>query len=66
MEAALSSMIVVSVHTASSAVKGSPSLKVTSSRRANVQVRPSSEDSQDSARAGAGSLVSASTVTSGS
>jgi hypothetical protein len=40
----------------SAAVNGSPSDHVTPSRILNVQVRPSSELSQDSASAGAGDM----------
>lgn len=43
-------------HTASP-LNGSPSWKVTPSFSWNVWVRPSSEDSQDSASSGAGSAV---------
>ena len=50
-------MMRLKVKSTSWAVKGSPSCHRTSCRRWKVQVRPSSEDSQDSARAGSTSLV---------
>ena len=51
-------MIRLKVKSTSRAVKGSPSCHVTSSRRWNVHVKPSSERSQDSASRGSTSSVS--------